>query len=88
VTLPERPETVTKLDPDVGHLPPWVLPTLGGIVALLGVLVAEIYPDGGVAFGTTKDYLAAFVAGASGTIVGQFLQGPLAAFATRLRPGG
>jgi hypothetical protein len=76
VTLPERPETVTKLDPDVGHLPPWVLPTLGGIVALLGVLVAEIYPDGGVAFGTTKDYLAAFV------------QGPLAAFATRLRPGG
>jgi hypothetical protein len=87
VRFTEQPRTVTEMDPPVGRVPSWVLPALGGIVALLTVLVAEIYPDGGVTFGTTKDYLAAFVAGATGTAVAQFLQGPLAAFVTRLRPG-
>jgi hypothetical protein len=87
VTVTEEPVTVTDIDPHAGFLPPWVLPALGGIVALVAVLVAEIYPEGGEPFGTTKDYLAAFVAGATGTAVAQFLQGPLAAFVTRLRPG-
>jgi hypothetical protein len=41
----------------------------------------------GTAFGTTKDYLAAITAGATGTTLANFLQTRLSSLLTRLRPG-
>jgi len=40
-------------------------------------LVGQVYPESGEAFGTTKDYISAFVAGATGGTAVQFIQGPL-----------
>jgi hypothetical protein len=51
----EQPATVAGKDRIVGRLAPWVIPVLGGIVALLAVPVAEIFPDGSELFGITMD---------------------------------
>ena len=66
----------------------WLGLGLAGLIAVLTILVTDIYPDPGEAFGTTKDYLAVFIAASTGAVAAQFLQGPLATFLTRWRGGG
>ncbi len=57
------------------------------LVIALAVAFAAIYPATGAAFGTSKDYLAAITAGATGGTLSRFLQTPLTTLLTRLRPG-
>ena len=58
---------------------------LGLLIAVLALLFGGIYPDSGEAFGTSKDYISAFVAGATGSAVVQFIQSPLTSLLARDR---
>jgi hypothetical protein len=65
-------------------------PTLLGLalallIAVSALLVAGLYPETNEPFGTTRDYIAAFAAGATGPAAAQFLQGPLTSFLARAR---
>jgi hypothetical protein len=55
------------------HAVPWLGLSLAAFIALLTVLVTDIYPTCNQAFGTIRDYLWAFVARATSTVVAQFL---------------
>jgi hypothetical protein len=85
--LPSPPTQTVRQSPVFGNAWAALALVLGLLVAVLVVLATQVYPAAGVPFGTTKDYLAAIAAGATGAALVQFLQGPLTTFLTRLRPG-
>jgi hypothetical protein len=85
--LPSPPTKMVSIRPVFGNAWAALALVLGVLLAVVGVLATQVYPAAGTPFGTTKDYLAAIVAGATGPAVVQFLQGPLTTFLTRLRPG-
>jgi hypothetical protein len=85
--LPSPPTKTVSMRPVFGKAWAALALGLGMLLAILGVLATQVYPAAGMPFGTTKDYLAAIVAGATGPVVALFLQGPLTTFLTRLRPG-